>query len=254
MSMLFHFFDKVLDARVRKLKICSDNCSAQNKSNALIQFLFTMVESGRFDEIVHHFPEPGHSYLPCDRRFGIVSKEKRKMEFLYVPEDYHKVVEESCANNVVVKVDQSIFKNYEEVLTDHYLLPRQYKGRFNNGDRAKWSISKYRVFKYERDVTNGTTLKVSENHSLVPSYATFHIQKSAFNRAIFQNLSQLYTGPIPISEAKYRDVMKLVNAYVPPEHRTFYDKLTYKTERLHTNPSLESFDEDSETSEMEEDA
>lgn len=27
---------------------------------------------------MHQFPEPGHSFLPCDRAFGLIEKEKRK--------------------------------------------------------------------------------------------------------------------------------------------------------------------------------
>lgn len=44
-------------------------------------------------EIHHKFLVSGHSYLSCDRDFGVIEKEKRYHPEMYVPNDWIKVIE-----------------------------------------------------------------------------------------------------------------------------------------------------------------
>jgi len=58
-----------MDSQVEIVFIFTDNCSAQNKNHALVN-----------NAIVHRYPEPGHSFLPRDRAFGLIEKKRRKLE------------------------------------------------------------------------------------------------------------------------------------------------------------------------------
>ena len=86
-SMLHYYFDNILTNDVTNVYLFSDNCSAQNKNNLLIQFLYILVNTQIFQFIIHRYPEPGHSFLPCNRSFALVEKEKRKRERVYLPSD-----------------------------------------------------------------------------------------------------------------------------------------------------------------------
>ncbi|CAH2007421.1 unnamed protein product [Acanthoscelides obtectus] len=74
LSFLNYYFEKVLNTNVKILYLLSDNCCTQNKNNILVMFLVAMCQEGKFDTIIHRFPEVGHSFLPCDRYFGIIEK------------------------------------------------------------------------------------------------------------------------------------------------------------------------------------
>jgi hypothetical protein len=46
---------------------------------------------------VQYFPVPGHSFLPCDRDFGIISKALRAHDRLYSPEQVKDVIVKSSS-------------------------------------------------------------------------------------------------------------------------------------------------------------
>ena len=38
--------------------------------------------------VEHKFPMPGHTFLPCDRDFGVIEKKKRETAAVYNPEGW----------------------------------------------------------------------------------------------------------------------------------------------------------------------
>ena len=60
-----------------------------------------------FMTVEHKFPLPGHTFLPCDRDFGVIEKKKRKTVAVYNPEGWFTLVEkarvkksiQSCAHD-----------------------------------------------------------------------------------------------------------------------------------------------------------
>lgn len=77
-SFLHHYLTNFLSKKVTTLYLFSDNCFAQNKNQTIVQYTFMNTSNTNIQLILHQFPEPGHSFLPCDRCFGIIEKEKRK--------------------------------------------------------------------------------------------------------------------------------------------------------------------------------
>ncbi|KAL4154023.1 hypothetical protein QTP88_001856 [Uroleucon formosanum] len=72
--------ENLLQQGVKTLYLFSDNCSSQNKNNALIQYLYSVIRYKAFglETITQRYPEPGHSFLPCDRCFGSIEQKKTK--------------------------------------------------------------------------------------------------------------------------------------------------------------------------------
>lgn len=75
-SFLHYYFSNIMEHSVETLYLFSDNCSSQNKNFALTQFLYIIVTKNMYGikNIIHRYPEPGHSYQPCDRVFGSIKK------------------------------------------------------------------------------------------------------------------------------------------------------------------------------------
>src|SRR5277367_2379812 len=53
-----------------------------------MKLLLSIAANGQFQRITHYFPIRGHSYLPCDRDFGLIKRFVRRADRVYVPDDY----------------------------------------------------------------------------------------------------------------------------------------------------------------------
>ncbi len=45
------------------------------------------MDARKFDHIDQKFAEPGHSFLPNDRDFGLIEKRERKLDRFFLPQD-----------------------------------------------------------------------------------------------------------------------------------------------------------------------
>lgn len=112
-SFLNHYFENILSGNIKHLYLFSDNCCAQNKNTALVQFLFTCANIGRFETITHRFPEPGHSFMPCDRCFGLIEKNTRRTERIFLPQEYEKLVKKTSPLKFnVISVKTSMIRDF----------------------------------------------------------------------------------------------------------------------------------------------
>lgn len=218
-SFLHHYLDHYLSPDVRKLYLFSDNCGGQNKNKTMMQFLYTLTRSGYFDKVVHKFPEPGHSFLPCDRCFGLIEKKKRQREHLYLPEEWKSLVRNTSRMFVVVDVDQHMILKY----TDH--LRPFFKTTIRKG-REPFMLSKYRSIEY-----SASSCDIMCSKEQLNSVGTaFIIQKTDDIISFPEDL--LYSSPLPLKTAKYKDVKDLALKFVPLNDMCFYDNLLCDDENL----------------------
>lgn len=111
-SFLKHYVDSVINPSVKTLYIFTDNCVGQNKNMVVVQMLSALVATGRFNIIYHRFPERGHSFLPCDRKFALIEKEKRKVTYLYLPEEWYSKVARTSQTFLVVNVLPKMIRDF----------------------------------------------------------------------------------------------------------------------------------------------
>jgi hypothetical protein len=52
----------------------SDNSPGRNRNHTVVKFLAKLAANGRFNKIFQYFVVKGHSFLPCDKDFGLVKK------------------------------------------------------------------------------------------------------------------------------------------------------------------------------------
>lgn len=144
-SFIHHYISTFLPDSVTTLYLFSDNSFAQNKNHTICKYLFTMVNqtTKNITRVIHQYPEPGHNFFPCDRSFGLIEKEKRKRERVYVPEEWKQIVKTTSKKFRVIDVTQDIVMDF----TEHF---KPILKTFTAKNKSKFSISTFRLFQYER--------------------------------------------------------------------------------------------------------
>jgi hypothetical protein len=75
----------------KHLEIWCDNCAGQNKNRMVLIMIVFLVLKGYCEIIDLKFLVSGHSYMPCDRDFGVIEKRKRVSKCM-VPEEVQEMV------------------------------------------------------------------------------------------------------------------------------------------------------------------
>jgi len=78
-SLVHHYFKNHSSGK-KRLVIHADNCSGQNKNNAMIQYLTWRVMSGFHDQIKYCFMVAGHTKFSPDGFFGLIKLKLQNSE------------------------------------------------------------------------------------------------------------------------------------------------------------------------------
>ena len=106
-------------------------------------YLSALAISQRFKEIYHHFPECGHSFLPCDRQFVLIGNKKKGKEYIFIPEQYFSLVENASKQFQVINAQQPMIKDFKS------LLETFFKKKPKSTQDEAFTISKYKIFLYK---------------------------------------------------------------------------------------------------------
>lgn len=139
---------KKMPAEIQELHIFSDGCPGQNRNNTVVRYLLALVATKRFRKIFHYFPVRGHSFLPCDRDFGILKRVIRKSDrIIYLPEEYETMML-NCRKQNPFTISTMTYKN----ITDfRKWWPNYYKKTCKSVDEPKenFTVTNYRKFIYD---------------------------------------------------------------------------------------------------------
>lgn len=194
---------------------------SQNKNYGLLEYLYYLVESGRFDKIVHRYPEPGHSFMPCDRAFGLIEKNLRKAERISLPSDYHRLINETSKKFTTVPVAREMIKNWVDCLKSFF--PNAPKVIIIGKKRPKkFLITKYRVFEFTKDDVLSGIIKAQKTTDASIETVNMYPISGGVN---LNQLSQCYPETLKLNILKYKDVMALAKNYVGNAELHFYRML-----------------------------
>ncbi|KAL4142128.1 hypothetical protein QTP88_004645 [Uroleucon formosanum] len=169
--------------------------------------------------IIHRYPEPGHSFLPCDRAFGLIEKRRRKLEHVFLPDTYRELVKSTCKTFSVIDVKQDMILNFAE----HF--KQLFKKIVTNRNIEKFSILSYRFMEYTKQGLNASV----SVHSTAKE--NFILQKPSTKILSLPPPSyKMYIGPLGLKPAKLKDVRDLSSKYVPPQYMWYYMALTSITD------------------------
>ena len=214
-SCLKYVIDNLLRKEVKVLYIFTDNCAGQNKNMLMVWFLQSLICNNLLIKIVHHYPEVGHSFLPCDRDFAQIELRKKRKEIAYIPQDWYDTIKQ-CGNkfNVIIVTKDMIF-DLKQHLEPHFK-------KTITVAKIPFQISKYKLFEYGGD--HSSTVKVSGTHSFEDAIE-FQALKRKNRACINMDAKNLYTDSLPLNYKKYDDVNKLLSKYIPSIHHDWYNKI-----------------------------
>ena len=106
-----------------KLKLFFSGCGGQNKTTlSLLSCSFKA-----FKKIHRIFPISDHSFLPCDRDFSSVKLRKRKVETLYIPNQWISIIDEGSRVHKkfdIVKVTNKDILDFKIISSMFRKVPR----------------------------------------------------------------------------------------------------------------------------------
>lgn len=227
-SCLMKQVEKIPDT-VKNVIFYSDSCAGQNKNFAMVTFWLQIIHSGRFESIEHKFLLPGHTYLPCDRDFGLIEKQKKKVQYLYIPEEWIPLIKKARTKSPfdVCWMQVGDFKSMAPVLE---ILKRRQKA--TTGEPIEFRNIMW--MRFEKSCPPLLQYSYKWSHDANESWKQVDVSKSVrgrpSNAALANttlarlNLPQKYDSPRPIKAAKLRD-LKSILEFVPPVHHAFYTSL-----------------------------
>lgn len=119
-SLLHHFIYNFLDDKVRHLEIFCDSCGGQNKNYTLFRYIHHLVHvQNKLDSIKVSFPIRGHSYMECDKDFGLINQKAR----VELPDEWaevFKLARTKPAPFDVVQVTENFFKTWTKYFSINF--------------------------------------------------------------------------------------------------------------------------------------
>lgn len=203
----------------------SDGCAGQIKNNTMVRFLLALVQTGRFKRIHHYFPTRGHSFLPCDRDFGLSKRKIKRFDRIYLPTEYEDIIVKSAYDGKI-----SVFEVNTEMVTDfkswwrrfykkNCLALQSMGKKVPKEKKMHFNMSFFNEFHY--DCSNPGTVQTSEYIDGLVKYDF----KLAFGR---ENTSlpthPAYSGKVPINIKKIEDIRKVMK-HIPSNYQNFYNEI-----------------------------
>ena len=84
---------------VTRLRIFADNCAGQNKNIYNVLTLLQQVQKRLLRRVEVIFLVSGHSFMPCDRAFGVIEKVYRSNGYICSVPRYIELLSKSCRKN-----------------------------------------------------------------------------------------------------------------------------------------------------------
>ncbi|CAH1983743.1 unnamed protein product [Acanthoscelides obtectus] len=190
----------------------SDNAGGQNKNNNIIKFWRHIVQTTSICRIDHKFLISGHSYMECDQDFGLIEKSKKKNQYVFVPDDWSKIVAQASRKFTVVRMRNEDFLSVEQ-------MKKEIKDSIPGIRNIQW-------FRLEKDKPNILQYKNTLNEEM--DFVHFDLRKQKKGRPNTQfDLTLLYPEPPSIKTAKYENLQQLLQ-FIPPIYHNFYSSLRHR--------------------------
>lgn len=202
-------FNVLAPTKERRLIVWSDRCVGQNNNKFILTLYHYLIRSRYFSEIHQKFMITGHSFLPCDRDFALIERQRRKSKAL-VPEDWKYVISSSKITSpfTITEMKQEDFKDIE-TLTQKLMVKS-----------TKFQITKYVWFKLSQD--DLTSVYARDSHNVIKPWKIFQL----FNCEVeLPDLPLLYNMLLPISEEKKKDLLTMIPFLTEENHKEFYKNL-----------------------------
>lgn len=241
-SCLKHYIDNHCSEHIQQLILFSDNCPGQNKNINMVLFCLKLIHEHKFVSIRHFFLLPGHSYMPCDRSFGVIEKNLRKRSNIYSKKQYiHLIKNSKIPAFQVFEMNQNHFYDVNILKLHVY---RKSTGIFMSGREFEYSTNFHDGFIIKQSYNEedlGTKINLSQ-----PSKGQRNFEQHRtwnFDLGCVQ-LPKMYNAPIPLTAAKLKDIKELMHYIMHGELQYYYDIIENQNVALHPGNAEDAAGED----------
>lgn len=216
--LLKHFSEHNISGS--KLIAISDNCGGQNKNWSIVSVWLRLLAQGTFEEIVHIFPQVGHTMLPSDRDFAYVEKYVRAhCQYIYTPDEWESVLRSSQKKTpfIVHRMTQNDFVKISDMRNILQTSKAPEELGIRNCIRIRCSA---------KDLD---TIEMSDTYS--GNFTSVSIKKRGrptnCKERLVQSLEKKYNSKLPIDQGKLEHVLSCLS-WIPSVHHRFYTNLHSK--------------------------
>ncbi len=203
-SLLDHFFTNY-GLGEKWVHLTADNCTGQNKNNALLQYLIYRVLTGLHEKIELSFLIVGHTKFSPDGYFGLIKRHYRNSQ-VYTYEQLTGIVESSSTNGHNFCVSHSkntvpvIYRDWTSWLSQYFI--------------ALKGISNYHHFRIERN--NQLILIVKEQKDSEEIKVKLEKKKFPFDKPPEELPNQLFPAGLSLKRQWY--LYDQIRCHIPDEN------------------------------------
>ncbi|CAG9833612.1 unnamed protein product [Diabrotica balteata] len=184
-----------------KLIMYSDQCGGQNR-NILFGNYIIQNKISKVQQIDHKFLVSGHPYLACDRYFGIIEKNKKTFNDIYVASDWTRVIRTAKKQKPFTVVEMTSNDFVSSVPLEKTITNRK---KTVEGESVNWL--KMQWLRYS--LTEPLQLQYKESNN--PNVIFKHIDITKRNISMFiGKLPLLYPKGRDIEAAKFSNLQDLL--------------------------------------------
>ncbi|CAG5022703.1 unnamed protein product [Parnassius apollo] len=215
-----------LDERenIRRLLLYCDCCPGQNRNKIVLAMLNETLQRCRtLESIQINFLLTGHTYMTVDSVHATIENQVKNTT-IWAPSQWYTVFQTARQNPKPFHVEQLTHKDFKrwDLLADKYFV-----------GNLVGKISRIRVATFKKNRISAT-VKCSMN----PEAPVSCIEIASKTK--FLDLPNCYLTPLPITENKHKDLLKLCSDQViPQQFQAEYLALTYNKKVKDTLPDTD---------------
>ena len=223
-SFLKHYFEQDAERKIKKLYIFGDNCCGQNKNNTMIRFVMSLIELKIFEKVEIFFPIRGHSFMPCDRDFGLIKRQLNRAERFYTVPEYIQIISAASKNPQkfsIVEVSRDMIYDFKSWWSRFYkktcLSNESYGKRVPRSQKKSFAIASFHQITISspsevvcRELINGLLTD------------TFRLRNTEKNLAF--PTTQAYPEKLAISQKKMTDITNTLR-FIPDAYNAFWQEI-----------------------------
>lgn len=229
-SCLIKYISLLPDTPNKIINLYSDACGGQNRNiKVVLGLLNEMQKNGvGVKEINLKFFVSGHSFSTCDQNFGVIDKEKKYHENIYIPDDWVSVIRNAKKKDprfTIHKMGKEDFFSTKKLEND--IVHRK---KTTTGEKVEWLKISWIHLRH----SDPKKMYFKLNYNTDSLFSELDLKRRSVRGRPSSNhyieLDLLYPDGKPITEEKKKDLMALLS-FVPPIHHGFYKKLKTDNER-----------------------
>lgn len=235
-SCLIKHVRNFLPHDAEKIILYSDSCGGQNRNIKMTMLLKKLLTSlVNVTTIIQKFFISGHSYNSCDRCFGIIDKQRRVTQDIFLPKHWKNVIR-------IAKKRDPKFEVVEMSRNDFYWSDKLLKlivNRKISDANVKFNWHHIQSIKNIKDQPFVMYITQSQPDDELK----VNLHKKDVIQSMFIDLELENSPEKKISKEKYDDLIKLLK-YIPMEFHEFYKNLQHSGDTVGDYSLADSSDEE----------